>query len=79
MSQEQLDALIARLASDAGFASALAAAATSEDAQRIAAEHGFDVTPGELAAASAARELSDADLERVAGGGTYINVNSNGC
>ena len=62
------DALIARLASDSAFASALAAATTPADAQRIAAEHGFDVTPGELAEASAERELSDADLEGAAGG-----------
>ena len=39
MSQDQLDALIARLASDAAFASALDAATTPEDAQRIAAEN----------------------------------------
>ena len=68
MSQDQLDALIARLASDPAFASALAAATTAQDAQRVAAEHGFDVTPSELAAASSESELSDEDLERVAGG-----------
>ena len=68
MSQDQLDALIARLASDAAFASALDAATTPEDAQRIAAEHGFDVTPTELTAASSESQLSDAVLEGVAGG-----------
>ena len=69
VSQDQLDALIARLASDPAFAAALAAATTAEDAQRIAAEHGFEVIPGELAAASWESELSDVDLDRVAGGG----------
>ena len=68
MSQDQLDALIARLASDPAFATALAAAATADDAQRVAAEHGFDVTSGELAAATSESELSDQDLEAVAGG-----------
>lgn len=68
MSQDQLDALIARLASDPAFAAALGAATTPEDAQRIAAEHGFDVTPSELDAASSESELSDAVLEGVTGG-----------
>ena len=70
MSQDQLDALFARLASDPAFAAALAAATTAEDAQRIAAEHGFDVGADELAAAALNRELSDDDLEPVAGGTT---------
>ncbi len=68
MSQDHLDALTARLASDPAFAAALTAAASAEDAQRVAAEHGFDVTAGELAAATSDGDLSDADLERVAGG-----------
>ena len=68
MSQDQLDALIARLASDPTFASALSAATTAEDAQRVASEHGFDVTPAELTALASNGELSDADLESVAGG-----------
>ena len=67
MSRDQLDALIARLASDPVFASALAAAVTINDAQRIAAEHGFDVSSAELAAASNG-EPSDGDLEKVSGG-----------
>ena len=73
MSQDQLDALIARIASDPAFAAALAAATTADDAQRIAAEHGFDVTPGELAAADAEHELNDAELETVSGGGPLTN------
>ncbi|MCX6433148.1 MAG: Nif11-like leader peptide family RiPP precursor [Actinobacteria bacterium] len=68
MSQDQLDALVARLASDPTFASALSAATTAEDAQRIAAEHGFDVTAGELATATSNGTLSDADLGAVVGG-----------
>ena len=68
MSQDQLDALIARLASDPAFASAFGAASTPEDAKRIAAEHGFDVTTGELATATSNGTLSDADLGAVVGG-----------
>ena len=62
MSQDQVDALMARLASDPALAAALGEAASADDARRIAAEHGFDVTTGELAAASIESELSDADL-----------------
>ena len=68
MPQDQIDALIARLASDPAFAASLTAATTPEDAQRIAAEHGFDVSPSELASATSDGELSDADLAEVAGG-----------
>ncbi len=68
MSQDHLDVIIARLASDPAFAAALTAAASAEDAQWIAAEHGFNVTASELAAATSDGDLSDADLERVAGG-----------
>ena len=41
---------------------------TPEDAQRVAAEHGFEVTTAELAAGTSSGELSDADLEPVVGG-----------
>ena len=74
MSQEQIDALVARLNSDAGFASALGAAASPDDAVRIAADHGFTLTAGELAGANAERELDDAELEGVSGGGSMINT-----
>jgi predicted ribosomally synthesized peptide with nif11-like leader len=68
MSQDQLDALITRLASDPTFAASLAAATTVEDAQQIAAKHGFDVTSAELTAAKSDGNLTDADLEAVSGG-----------
>ena len=71
MSQDQLDALLTRLASDPTFAASLAAATTVEDAQQIAAKHGFDVTSAELTAATSSDTLSDADLEAVAGGGLF--------
>ena len=68
MSQDQLDALIARLASDPTFAASLAAATTVEDAQQIASKHGFDVTSAELTAVGSDGNLTDADLEAVSGG-----------
>ncbi len=71
MPQDQLDALIARLASDPTFAASLAAATTVADAQQIAAKHGFDVTTAELTAATSSDTLSEADLEAVAGGGLF--------
>ena len=75
MSQDQLDALITRLASDPTFAASLAAATTVEDAQQIAAKHGFDVTSADLTAATSNGNLTDADLEAVAGGGLFDTKN----
>ncbi len=69
MNRTSIDALIARLANDPAFAAALGAAPTAQAAQRIAAEHGFDVTPEQLAAATTNRDLPDADLAAVSGGG----------
>ena len=69
ISQDQLDALLTRLASDPTFAASLAAATTVEDAQQIASKHGFDVTPTELTSVTSDDALSDADLEAVSGGG----------
>ena len=71
MSQDQLDALIARLANDPAFDAAMAAAASVDDAQRIAAEYGFDVTAEQFAAAASNGDLSDAELEVVTGGGPW--------
>ena len=71
MSQDQLDALITRLASDPTFAASLATATTVEDAQQIAAKHGFYVTSTELTAATSNGNLTDADLEAAAGGGLF--------
>ncbi len=73
MSQDQIEALLARLASDPAFASAFAAATTSDDAQRIATEHGFEGTPAELSAVKSDGDLSDADLEMVVGGAFSVN------
>ena len=77
MSQDQLDALLTRLASDPTFAASLAAATTVEDAQQIAAKHGFDVTSTELTSVASDGNLTDADLEAVAGGGV-VNTKQKG-
>jgi predicted ribosomally synthesized peptide with nif11-like leader len=63
--------LIAQLASDPAFAASLAAATTVEDAQQIASKHGFDVTSAELTSVASDGNLTDADLEAVAGGGLF--------
>ena len=67
MSQDQIDALVARYNADAEFAAAMDAA-TADDAARIAADYGFDVSAAELAAASDKLVLTDAELEGVTGG-----------
>ena len=43
-------------------------AAAAADAVRIAADYGFDVSAAELAAAADALNLTDAELESIAGG-----------
>ena len=68
MTQVEFDELIARLASDPAFGAALAASATLADAQRIAAEYGFDITLNEIDAARTNGVLSDTELARVIGG-----------
>ena len=78
MSQEQLDALVARLNSDPDFARALGAASSADDALGIAAANGFGVTAGELAGVEWEHDLSDLELEQVAGG-TYPTAVSHPC
>ena len=68
MSQEQIDALVARYNDDSAFAAAMDAVAGTDDAVRVAAEHGFEVDVAELAAVGDALSLTDAELENVAGG-----------
>ena len=48
-----------------------------EDAQQIAAKHGFDVTSAELTSVASDGNLTDADLEAVAGGGV-VNTKQKG-
>ena len=72
MSAEQLTALLAKLNDDAGLQKKLKGAADLDAAVAIAKEAGFDVSKADWLnhQAHQAVEMSDQDLERVAGG-TY--------
>ena len=68
MSQEQIDSLVQRMSSDPAFAATIAEAGTALDVQRVACEHGFDISLDEIGAVLSGLELSDAELEMVDGG-----------
>ena len=71
MSEEQLSALLAKLKDDAAFREKLQGAADLDAAAALAKEAGFDVSKAEWLKYQAKQpiELSDVELERVAGGG----------
>lgn len=66
MSEEQFTALLAKLKDDAGLLEKIKGAADLSSAQAIAKEAGFDVSEADLQWNK--RELSDAELDAVAGG-----------
>lgn len=68
--QDQLTALKAKMASDPAFRAELEGAKTREDAERVAAAHGFDVSKlsSQIDRMTATGELTDDELEMVAGG-----------
>jgi predicted ribosomally synthesized peptide with nif11-like leader len=71
MSEEQLAALLAKLKDDAGLQEKLQGAADLDAAVALAREAGFDVSKSDWLEASQAKqtlELSDEELEDVAGG-----------
>ena len=71
MTQETATAFVERISTDEAFRDRLAAAATSEERRQIAREAGYDLSSNDLPAIKEAlgiKELSDADLEKVAGG-----------
>ena len=70
MPEEQLSALLAKLKENAGLREKLQTAADLDAAAAIAKEAGFDVSKADWLKyeANAALELSDAELEGVAGG-----------
>ena len=70
MSEEQLAALLAKLKEDAGLQQKLQGAADLDAAVAVAKEAGFDVSKADLLEYQAQQtlELSDEDLEKVAGG-----------
>ena len=71
MSEEQLSALLAKLKEDAGLLEKLKGAADLDAAVAMAQEAGFDVSKADWLRYQAKQtlELSDEQLEDVAGGG----------
>ena len=64
-----VQALVAKYQSDSAFKAAFDSAGLTEDAVRVAAQHGITVTLADiLTLGSASEELSDALLEQVSGG-----------
>lgn len=66
MSEEQLDAFLAAVKIDAGLQKKLRAAGNADAVAAIATAAGFAITADELKKAQS--ELSDAELEELAGG-----------
>jgi predicted ribosomally synthesized peptide with nif11-like leader len=71
MSAEGATAFYERVTSDEQFRAQLEAAGTPEEKRRIVSEAGYDVSPDDMPIVrnlAGATELSDEDLEKVAGG-----------
>ena len=77
MSEEQLTALLAKLKEDAGLQEKLKGAADLDAAVALAKEAGFDVSKADWLKYQAKQtmELSDEELEGVAGGARCANSN----
>jgi predicted ribosomally synthesized peptide with nif11-like leader len=75
MSEEQLAALLAKLKDDAGLQEKLKGAADLDAAVAMAKEAGFDVSKADWLRHQAKQtlELSDVELEGVAGGGSMTS------
>lgn len=75
MSEQGVIALLDRLQTDQGFLERLEAAPTPEAKRQLVRDAGFDIGPSDLPfvrAQAGQQELSDEDLEKVAGGtGTW--------
>lgn len=70
-----VQALIAKYQSDSAFKAAFDAVGPTEEAVRIAAQHGITVTLADiLALGPASEDLSDVALEHVSGGWFWPNV-----
>ena len=85
MSEEQLAALLAKLKDDAGLQEKLKGVADPDAAVALAKEAGIDVSKADwlMYQASQTPELSDKELERVAGGqstkDSYCGGNTPNC
>ena len=78
MSEEQLSVLLAKLKEDSGLREKFQGAADLDAAVAMAQEAGFDVSKADWLEYQAKQtlELSDEELEGVAGGGTGGNKNT---
>ena len=76
MSEEQLSALLAKLKDDAGLQEKLKGAADLDAAVDLAKEAGFDVSKADWLKYQAKQtlELSDEELEAIAGGDLIHNI-----
>jgi predicted ribosomally synthesized peptide with nif11-like leader len=81
MSENQLTALLARLKDDVGLREKLQGAADLDAAVTLAKEAGFDISKADWLQyqANQTLELSDAELESVAGGGGACTNNNLSC
>ena len=68
MSEEQLKAFLEKVKVDTNLQEKLKAAKSPEDVVGIAKEHGYEFTADKIA------ELSEEELEGVAGGGTVCPI-----
>ena len=68
MSEEQLNAFLEKVKGDTSLQEKLKAASTPEAAIDIAKEAGFAITAEDIQSMQSATELSDDELEGVAGG-----------
>jgi predicted ribosomally synthesized peptide with nif11-like leader len=71
MSEQSAKAFLEKFRTDAAFAGSLRTANTVEDRKAIVKNAGFDFTEAELNAARGG-QISDEELEGVAGGGGYM-------
>ena len=69
MSEEQLKSFLERVKADTSLQEKLKAAADADAVLAIAKEAGFAITAEDIQSMQSATDLSDAELEGVAGGG----------
>ena len=85
MSEEQLKAFLAKVKADTSLQEKLKAAADSDAALGIAKEAGFAITAEDIQSMKSSTDLSEEELEGVAGGGltdvtiTVVRALSIGC
>ena len=74
MSEEQLKSFLEKVKADTSLQEQLKAAADADAALVIAKEAGFAITAEDIQSMQSATDLSDAELEGVAGGGTGFTL-----